>query len=322
MTNQENQTFTARQSRLLHDDVVHLATAFLTFAADMNKYVATSTMSMSKYRARSCPKCGYYLGFSISQRLPKAAQVAVTNFCLNCNYKLPVVSIVRGVRRAPRPPKRALLRLISESRRNTAMPLTQHQGKSMGNAIGNTDYGRHLRIIGQDLENLHFSRFNLEFTGEAYLVWARPESGTGSQNPILRISRSRLQKLWKNRMEPRSVGHEETYTDATEQPARRLRYTIQDLDRIERERRQLRRRVSGNADGHGLSQLLRTIGELVEQRNERLLGIAWQELSISMIAENSQGRKGIDVFRPDNLYDLWVKMYLKRGNRAISDTPR
>ena len=192
----------------------------------------------------------------------------------------------------------------------------------MGNPTGNTAYGRHLRIIGQDLENLHFSRFNLEFTGDAYLVWARPESGTTSHNPLLRISRSRLQKLWKNRIEPRTVGHEETYTDPSEQPARRLRYSILDLDRIERDRRQLRRRYSGNADGHGLSQLLRTIGELVEQRNERLLGISWQELSISMIAENSHGRKGIDIFRPDNLYDLWVKMYLKRDNRAISDTPR
>ena len=289
----------------------------------MNKYVAVSNTTMSNYRARSCPKCGYYLGFSISQRLPKASQVAVTNFCLNCNYKLPVVSIVRGVRRSARPAKRGFLRMISGTATSAAVPGDTHQqSKTMGNAIRKTDYGRHLRIIGQDLENLHFSRFNLEFTGDAYLVWARPESGTGSQNPLLRISRSRLQKLWKNRTEPRTVGHQETYTDATEQPARRLRYSLQDLDRIERDRRQLRSRLSGNADGHGLSQLLRTIGELVEQRNERLLGISWQELSISMIAENSQGRKGIDIFRPDNLYDLWVKMYLKRDNRAISDTPR
>jgi len=289
----------------------------------MNMYFATSTMSMSKYRARSCPKCGYYLGFSISQRLRKAPQAAVTNFCLNCNYKLPVVSIFRGVRRPPRVPKRGLLRLISSSPRSRVAPFDNPQtSRSMGKASGNTDYGRHLRIIGQDLENLQFTRFNLEFTGDAYLVWARPESGTGEQNPLLRISRRRLQKLWKNRMEPRTVGHQETYTDASEHPARRLRYSLQDLDRIERDRRQLRRGLSGNADGHGLSQLLRTIGELLEQRNERLLGISWQELSISMIAENSQGRKGIDVFRPDNLYDLWVKMYLKRDNRAISDTPR
>jgi hypothetical protein len=30
----------------------------------------------------------------------------------------------------------------------------------------------------------------------------------------------------------------------------------------------------------------------------------------------------IDVLRPDNLYDLWVKMFLRRDNRALSDVPR
>jgi hypothetical protein len=41
-----------------------------------------------------------------------------------------------------------------------------------------------------------------------------------------------------------------------------------------------------------------------------------------MVVETPRGKKEIDVFRPDNLYDLWVKMYLRRDNRALSDTPR
>ena len=246
----------------------------------------------------------------------------MTNFCLNCNYKLPVISILRGVRRPPRPAKRGLLKLIFGGDRIEAMtPDTHKPNKSVGNAVGRVNYAHHLRIIGQDLENLHLDRFNLECTGDAYLVWLRPESAPASQNPLLRISRNRLQKIWKNRVEPRILGHEESYTNAASQPAKRLRYTVQELDRIQRDRSQQRRRRSGNADGHGLSQLLRTIGDLVEQRNERLLGVSWQELSVSMVVENAQGRKGIDVYRPDNLYDLWVRMYLKRNNRAISDTP-
>jgi hypothetical protein len=274
---------------------------------------------MSKYRARSCPKCGYYLGFSISKRLPKAVRVVVTNFCLNCNYKLPMFSILRGVRRAPRPFKRGLLRLIAGRGHSSAMtPNTPKHNKSMGNS----DYARHLRVIGHDLENLQLDRFNLECTGDNYLVWLRPESPTASQNPLLRISRNRLQKLWKNRVAPRAIGHEETYTNASSQLAKRLRYSFQDLDRIERDRRQLRRRHSRSADGHGLSQLMRTIGALVEESNERLLGVSWQELSVSIVVETAHGGKRIDVLRPDNLYDHWVKMYLKRGNRAISDTPR
>ena len=274
---------------------------------------------MSKYRARSCPKCGYYLGFSISKRLPKAVQVAVTNFCLNCNYKLPVFSILRGVRRAPRPFKRGPLRLINGGDHSPAIASNVHK---LNKSMGNIDFSRHLRVIGHDLESLHLDSFNLECTGDNYLVWLRPESPTPSQNPLLRISRNRLQKLWKNRVAPRAVGHEETYTNASSQLAKRLRYSFQDLDRIERDRRQLRRRHSRSADGHGLSQLMRTIGALVEQRNERLLGVSCQELSVSIVVETAHGRKRIDVFRPDNLYDHWVKMYLKRGNRAISDTPR
>ena len=274
---------------------------------------------MSKYRARSCPKCGYYLGFSISKRLPKAVRVVVTNFCLNCNYKLPMFSILRGVRRAPRPFKRGLLRLIAGRGQSSATTPNTHKNNKF---MGNSDYARHLRVIGHDLENLQLDRFNLECTSENYLVWLRPESPTTSQNPLLRISRNRLQKLWKNRVAPRVIGHEETYTNASSQLAKRLRYSFQDLDRIERDRRQLRRRHSRSADGHGLSQLMRTIGALVEQSNERLLGVSWQELSVSIVVETAQGHKRIDVLRPDNLYDHWVKMYLKRGNRAISDTPR
>jgi len=40
-----------------------------------------------------------------------------------------------------------------------------------------------------------------------------------------------------------------------------------------------------------------------------------------VVIETPHGRKEIDVFRPDNLYDLWVRMYLKRDNRAFLDTP-
>ena len=61
---------------------------------------------------------------------------------------------------------------------------------------------------------------------------------------------------------------------------------------------------------------------MIGQKGERLLGISWQELSVSTVVETTEGRKEIDVFRPDNLYDLWVRMFLRRDNRAFSDVPR
>jgi len=68
---------------------------------------------MSKYRARLCPKCDYFIGFAITQHRAHAIKSSLTNFCLNCNYKLPVLSIIRGVRKVSRPTlRRSKLRLV------------------------------------------------------------------------------------------------------------------------------------------------------------------------------------------------------------------
>ncbi len=279
---------------------------------------------MAKYRARHCPKCDYFIGFAVAKKRVRGRAISVTNFCLNCNYKLPVHNIVRGVSKPPRMPRRTTLRLV----RGKLDPSTTNLGGRnpndlMDTRISPSDYPRHLRAIGQDLENLHLSTFNLEYVGDSYLVWVKEsDEGESGVNPLFRISKNRLQKLWRNKTPARPLGHEEPFPLSSSRPTgKRLRYSVQELDRIEREQRARRRQQSGNADGHCLSQLLRTVGDLVRQRGERLLGIAWQELSVSVVVETPHGQKEIDVFRPDNLYDLWVRMYLKRDNRAFLDTP-
>ncbi len=278
---------------------------------------------VTKFRARLCPKCEYYVGFAIAKQRTRNRQVSLTNFCLNCNYKLPMHSIVRGVAKPPRATRRANLRLVRRpAPANGIDAVTQPQVKEMDARISPNHYSRHLRAIGQDLAALHLSAFNLECTGNAYLIWVRTDSQSESNHPRFRISRSRLQKLWRNRSHPGVFGREESYTLPSTQTGRRLRYSVPDLDRIEREQRGRRRHQSGTADGHSLPQLLRTVGDMIGQKGERLLGVSWQELSVSTVVETPEGRKEIDVIRPDNLYDLWVKMFLRRDNRALSDVPR
>jgi len=277
---------------------------------------------MSKYRARHCPNCNYFIGFAVAKSPLRGRATSVTNFCLNCNYKLPVYSVVRGSRTPTRVPRRIPLHLVRGRSDPAALEVVgRNRNQPMDTKISPADYARHLRAIGQDLEHLHLTTFNLEYVGDSYLVWVRQDEQSETAHPVFRISKNRLQKLWRNRTPPRPLGHEEPYAVSANQSGRRLRYSVPELDRIEREQRARRRQQSGKADGHCLSQLLRTIGDLVSQRGERLLGIAWQELSISVVIETPYGRKEIDVFRPDNLYDLWVRMYLKRDNRAFLDTP-
>jgi hypothetical protein len=181
------------------------------------------------------------------------------------------------------------------------------------------DYPRHLRVIGQDLENLRLKTFNLECTGDSYLVWSRYGSET---RPLSRVSRNRLQKLWKHRFQSLSQRQEEPFTLPSSRQVKRYRYSPRDIQRMENESRARRHPKGSTTDGHRLSQLLRTVGALVGQRRERLLGISWQDFSVSVVVETAQKRRRIDVFRPDNLYDLWVRMYLRRDHRALSDFPR
>jgi hypothetical protein len=278
---------------------------------------------MAKYRARNCPKCNYYLGFSITKSPAKGKEISVTSFCLNCSYKLPINRIIRGIRRTTSPFRRAALRLASVTNfEQTTSSDARYQIEDTEKPFSLLDYPRHLRVIGQDLENLRLKTFNLECTGDAYLIWSPSDKADTEGHPLSRLSKNRLQKLWKNKSQPRSYGHEERFTLPSSLPTKRYRYSFRDIERMEYESKSRRRRKSTITDGHSLSQLLRTVGAVVGQRRERLLGISWQDFSISVVVETTQGQRQIDVFRPDNLYDLWVRMYLRRDNRALSDFPR
>ena len=277
---------------------------------------------MAKYRARNCPKCNYYLGFSITKSPVKSREISVTSFCLNCSYKLPINKIIRGIRRTTLPLRRAALRLASVTNlEQTTNSDAQYQIDDAEKPFSLLDYPRHLRVIGQDLETLRLKTFNLECTGDAYLVWSSSVTADTEEHPLSGLSKNRLQKLWTNKSQPRSHGHEERFTLPSSLPTKRYRYFFCDIERMEYESKS-RRRKSTITDGHSLSQLLRTVGAVVGQRRERLLGISWQDFSISVVVETTQGQRQIDVFRPDNLYDLWVRMYLRRDNRALSDFPR
>jgi hypothetical protein len=277
---------------------------------------------MGKFRARHCPGCGYYLGFSIVKPPFKSKETAVTSFCLNCNYQLPVRGIIRGTRRTSSSLRRGALRLASMTKGEQMPARESEQVDAAESSLAPLDYARHLRVIGQDLEGLRLEAFNLECTGDAYLVWSRPGDGGLERNPLSRLSKNRLQKLWKNKSRTRSYAQEELVTLPSSVRAKRYRYSLSDIERMEQQNRSRRYPKPAVTDGHSLSQLLRTVGAIVGQKNERLLGISWQDFSVSVVLETTQGQREIDVFRPDNLYDLWVRMYLRRENRALSDFPR
>jgi hypothetical protein len=244
---------------------------------------------MAVYRARSCPNCRFYIGYSIANPFDGAPEAPVESFCLNCNYHLPVRAVIGGVQNNLRP-----LEHPSTLRADTAA------GQSRGTTARRPNYPRDLRAIGQELERRGFKTFNLKCSADGYFVWSTETlqsgdhtDGDGSPNGQ-DIVRDTATKMLLDRI----VG---------------FQFTTVQIERLEQRGLGNRRRAMGLTERGRLSQLLRTVGEQVYTKGQRLLAIAWRERQISVVTQNAAGRCTMDVLRSDNLYDLWVRMYLKRS---------
>jgi len=245
---------------------------------------------MAMYRARNCPKCEFYVGYHISKPVSGVPQSAITSFCLNCNYHFPVHAVIRGGKDFP--PRLTTPAAPPDSPGNKAL-------------APRATYSRELRAIGQELEKRRFTTFNLKCSGDSYFVWS-DETITPTAAPDA---------------EPAAGGSRPASCADRHDPATKMLldrivgflFSAEDIKRLEYEGVQNRRRESGANTGRRLSHLLRTIGEQVYRRHQRLLAVSWQDQQISVVCENAAGRRELNVLRTDNLYDLWVRMYLQRS---------
>ena len=264
---------------------------------------------MAKYRARICPNCRYFVGFSVLKSPAGDKEAGVISFCLNCSYRLPMHTILNGIRRAASKFRGGRLKLATNF--DVDHPTgPAHQSANAFESRNNPkippeNYSCHLRVVGQQLEKERIDTFNLECTENGYAVRTRTKSLMGAQD-----------RWWRSRNQETSAYPTAPRADS------RAEYSVEDLARLEYRSRMNRDPTGGVANGHSLSQLLRTLGALVSQRHERLLAISWADLSIYVVIETAQRKREIEVFRPDNLYDIWVRMYLRRDNRALSDVPQ
>jgi hypothetical protein len=131
-----------------------------------------------------------------------------------------------------------------------------------------------LRTIGQALEALHLKVFDLLNKERYYLV--RGGTGTSSSMDIV------------------------------------VRYTLEDIDQLDREAKARRRHLHGMPDLYSLSHMLRVVGSIVDHRGGRLLEVSRQGPWVTIQYETEHGRKKKER-RPDSsIYDLCLRMYLHR----------
>lgn len=182
---------------------------------------------------------------------------------------------------------------------------------------GMVEYSQPLRAIGQALEILQVRDFEMEPVVEGFFV-----RGTVplANNELFADSfaSDKLSKVWGSipgegaRKVESGKAQESGACSAVE-----LLYTERDMERLEKEGRA--RRVDGRrtANPSTLSQMLRCLGGYLSQKRARLLKIARQADSVSIEYETSMGTNMKETLSVADVYDIWVRMYLQRSERAV-----
>jgi hypothetical protein len=176
-------------------------------------------------------------------------------------------------------------------------------------ALVNLPYAQSLRAIGHSLELLRVSCFNLEKDGEDYLVRvtvSEPARKVGfGKNLVKRVT----QIVWRHRYfdkEPPSLGK-------LGQP---LRYTPSDICHLDSQAESQRSKSTALLDAHKLSQVLRAIGDYLDQKEARAFTISMSTHSVSVWYESSAGHQARESFTVPDLYNRAIHMYLQRSGRG------
>ncbi len=138
-------------------------------------------------------------------------------------------------------------------------------------------YAQALRVIGQSLEELHLTAFNIKSERKGYVI----------------------------------QGYGEAYEPVE------FRYTAAEIERLDREGRLRRTDPSKMPDFRNMSQLLRAAGDYLEHKDRRLLGISKQSGAIPSFTiqyETARHHHKDDKHLASDLYDLCLRMYKQRKN--------
>jgi len=172
------------------------------------------------------------------------------------------------------------------------------------------NYSGLLRPVGQILESLHIDTFTLRVDDAGVsLRGQKPEPRKEPAAPQAMSLRVVWQALRGKKQEP--VEEPQPSSGILE-----LNYSHEDIGRVDDEAKTRRVDAGGRPEAHALSQLLRAVGGIVDQKQGRLISITKDRQEITVEYESTLKQKVVENFTTATLYDFWVRMYLRRSNRT------
>lgn len=157
-------------------------------------------------------------------------------------------------------------------------------------AAGTLSYSQALRVIGQNLTPLGASQFELDKSGDGYVVRLPQAEAPPAANS------SFFDKLVQ-KLKPST------------KPLESISFSSMDLLRSDIEH-QANRKAGSPRDTRDLSFWLRVVGHYLDRRLAREFTVSVNLDSIQVRYDQKQ-----ESFTPQHIYDLGIQMYLKRPNR-------
>jgi hypothetical protein len=167
-------------------------------------------------------------------------------------------------------------------------------------------YAALLRPIGQMLETLRIESFAVKPDGEGFII----RDKTRSRAQLTPRERTFLAEL-----------HSSHTATLDKEDALRLaagvfewHLTQEDIERLEREGRGRRGSPEHAPDSHSVSQILRVVGNIVDQKRGQLGCVSKDEQVVTVEYTLPSGQKNSEEYNLPMLYDYWVRMYKKRND--------
>jgi hypothetical protein len=154
-------------------------------------------------------------------------------------------------------------------------------------------YSQSLRVIGQRLHGAEINSFEVNKSGDEYIVRLDPGAFVRKVSREQRLSRCIREKILSDSL---------TAVPIT------LKFTISELLCSDDEEG-LRRRKTGMPDIHNLSLVLRVLGDYLDRKAAGDFAISWSMDSVKVRYGQQEQQ-----FTAHNLYDFAIVMYLKRSN--------
>jgi len=167
------------------------------------------------------------------------------------------------------------------------------------------NFAQLLRPVGQMLEPLKLESFSLKIDDSGVHVSGRKRE----ERPPSSVAEVSLRVVWQalRRKQPEPAREAQPSSGVLE-----LRYTQDDIDRMDTEEQSKRAGAGGTPEAHTLSQILRAVGGYVDQKGGRLLEVRKAGEEVTIEYESALRKTMTEQFTVASLYDYWVKMYLRR----------